>query len=126
LNNNEKVFYLWVQGVAPGKIAERVGISKQRVHQILGASPAGAPRKPGLKPRPLDHLKQGDPPPPHFDRARVPDVLAVLDGREEWTPLEADRELQSLGLKPPIADIYRFLRKLGFGKPPGKKIWTRK
>ena len=119
------IFHLWVQGLTPVQIAERLDVSKQRVYQVLSAPSAGRPRKRGLRPLPLDHLKQEEFPTKSFDKNRVGEVYSILKTRRQWTWVEAERALKAQGLRPAASSIYGYLRELGFSKGPGQRAWTR-
>ncbi len=120
-----KVFSLYAAGCKPSEIARRVGVSRQRVHQILSGPSVLEPRKPGRKPSPPEDKDRKFPPRQHFKSDRIPEVKKILCKRDDWTWAEADAALQIKGLKPPAAKINEFLREVGFSFDRLKRRWVR-
>jgi transposase len=124
-NTRAKVFYLRGKGCKPSEIASQLGISKQRVYQILAGPRVLKPRKPGRKPSPPEDRKRKLPSREVFRADQVPEMEAILRERDSWTWAEADAALRTQELKPPAAMINRFLRELGFVFDRRKKRWIR-
>jgi transposase len=125
MNTRTRVFFLRGSGLKPSEIAHRVGVSKQRVYQILSASSGLEPGKPGRRPSPPEDRERKFPPREGFKQDRIPQVKEILSERDDWTWAEADSELQRRGLKPPATKINTFLRELGFSFDRRKKRWLR-
>jgi transposase len=121
----EQVTWLWLNGCNNNQIANRLGISRQRVSQILTIPPTWRPRKPGRKPVPLELLEYRPEPRQHFRRQQIPRVKAILRSRSTWTWVEAEAELLRYNLKPPARNIHDFLRDVGFRWNPKRARWVK-
>lgn len=107
MNTRGKVIALAKKGLKPSEIARQVGVSRQRVSQILARPKA---RQGGRQ--------------PFLSRDQERDVKRVLNGRDQWTWQEAESELSGNGLKVPLMKIYEFLKELGFKKlSPAARQW---
>lgn len=99
MSTREQVVKLSQKGLGPTEIASNLGISRQRVHQIL-KSPERKQR--GRK--------------PHMDAQKESALRTILGTRDSWTWLEAETELSKHDVKAPAMKIYDYLRELGFKK----------
>ena len=110
MTTRDQVLKLAQEGIGPTEIARQLGITRQRVHQIL-KSPEHKPR--GRK--------------PNMDEAKETLVKTILGTRDSWTWLEAETELSKHNLRAPAMKIYDFLRELGFKKiSRNSATWTKK
>jgi transposase len=98
-STKDRVLKLAGKGAGPTEIARQVGISRQRVHQIL--------KNPEPKPRGRKPL---------MDEKQEKQAKAVLATRDSWTWLEAETELSEHELRVPAMKIFDLLRDLGFSK----------
>jgi transposase len=99
IHTRDRVLGFAKKGMGPSEIARKLGITRQRVHQIL-KSPEQKPR--GRKPL--------------LDEAAEKQVREVLSSNESWTWLEAETALAENGLRVPAMRIFDLLRDLGFTK----------
>jgi transposase len=99
IHTRDRVLCFAKKGMGPSEIARKVGITRQRVHQIL-KSPEHKPR--GRKPL-LDETAENH-------------VKEVLVSRDSWTWLEAESALADIDLRVPAMKIFDLLRDLGFKK----------
>jgi len=99
IHTRDRVLSFAKKGMGPSEIARKVGITRQRVHQIL-KSPEHKPR--GRKPL--------------LDEAAETQVKEVLASRDSWTWLEAETALAEINLRVPAMKIFDLLRDLGFKK----------
>ncbi len=105
-NTREKVLKLSKKGLTQAEIARRVGVSSQRVGQILSRP---TPRKPGRRRSP--------------NSDQVDAIKKIIEGRDNWTWNEADAELQKHGLDPKSSLIPTVLKELGFRYHRGLLRW---
>jgi hypothetical protein len=125
MTNREKVTRLWLQGCTNIQIPDRLGISRQRVSQILTIPPTWTPKKPGRKPSKLKMLGYQPEPRPHFKPRQIRRVKVILGRRKTWTLVEAETELLRNNLSPPARRICGFLRDVGFKWNPSRKRWVK-
>ena len=97
------------KGMGASDIARKVGITRQRVYQIL-KNPEK--KKVGRK--------------PFMDEETESRVKAILSIRDSWTWVEAETELSEHDLRVPAMRIFDWLRELGFQKTTrNSAIWSR-
>jgi len=125
VTSRDKVFLLSIQGCRLTEIAARLGVSKQRVHQILSDFPARPPGKPGRPPAPLEDIQPQFQPRQCFKAEQIPQVMEILKGRDSWTWVEAERELLKHSLRPAANKINVFLRDLDFQWDRRRRRWFR-
>ena len=99
IHTRDRVLGFAKTGMGPSEIARKLGITRQRVHQIL-KSPEHKPR--GRKPL--------------LDEKAEKQVKEVLSSRDSWTWLEAETALAEINLRVPAMRIFDLLRELGFSK----------
>ena len=99
IHTRDRVLGFAKTGMGPSEIARKLGITRQRVHQIL-KSPEHKPR--GRKPL--------------LDETAEKQVKEVLASRDSWTWLEAETVLAEINLRVPAMRIFDLLRELGFSK----------
>ena len=99
MNTAETVIRLSKEGKKASEIAKLVGVSRQRVYQILSRpdKPQGRSRR-------------------STDKGGIEQAKKVLKRRATWTWVEADEELTNSGIRVPGMKIYDLLRELGFTK----------
>ena len=110
VSTRDQVLSFVAKGMKASDIAFVMGISRQRVYQIL-KNPEK--KKVGRK--------------PYLDEATENQVKAILLTRDSWTWVEAETELSEHDLRFPAMRIFDWLRELGFQKTTRNNArWSRK
>jgi transposase len=121
MTTREKVLSLTKQGLCVAEIAERVGVSKQRVYQIL-AQPVVS--KGGRRPARLDHLEAGEPSrKPPLNDEEVERAKDILRQKPEWTWHSAYVAIKEQKMQPAANQVYDLLRELGFEYSRSGRNW---
>jgi len=108
VTTREKVLKLHKQGLKGTEIAERVGVTKQRVHQILQD--------------PTDVGRSGR---PRVTAQGEREAKRILASRNDWTWVEAETEIEKHKVKVRALSIFTLLKDLGFVYAPEKRRWFR-
>ena len=99
MNTSETVMRLAKEGMKASEIAKMIGVSRQRVYQILSKQD-----------KPKDGSRRS------MNKSGLEQAKKVLKRRSSWTWVEADEELTKSGIRVPGMKIYDLLRELGFTK----------
>lgn len=131
MTTKDSTWWLLWNGLSPVQIAGRVGVSRQRVGEILSASPARRAGKPGrpIRIEPDLEWDVSDLPPggkreglSGQQRRRMREILR---SRNSWAWWEADQALKAEGIIAAAISITPTLRELGFKHDRGRKRWVR-
>jgi transposase len=123
MTTREKVLLLAEKGISVAEISEKIGVSKQRVYQIL-AHPVVS--KSGRPPAPLDHLEAGEPArkPPLTDK-EIKKAKEILKKGEQWTWHSAYSALTQANINPAANQVYEFLKEIGFEYSRNDRNWKK-
>lgn len=121
MTNREKVVLLSSQGLSVAEIAEKVGLSKQRVYQIL-AHPVVS--KGGRPAAPLDHLEQGvSSRTMPLSEEQIEEAKEILRNGSEWTWHSAYMAITRQNISPGANHVYELLKELGFQYDRSGRKW---
>ncbi len=121
MTNREKVVLLSSQGLSVAEIAEKVGLSKQRVYQILAHPVVSKGGRPAAR---LDHLEQGvsSRTMPLTDE-EIEKAKEILKNRAEWTWHSAYVAITQQDISPGASQVYELLKELGFQYDRSGRKW---